>query len=155
MSKQILLNQIKASKTYLDRATDVLCEEDSSISPTDGMMTVAQQMAHIAHTVDWFIEGAFGEGFDMDFEGSSVIIGKVTSLQEAREWCIRSFDQALQAIEAKSEEELQALTPEDSIMGAAPIHAVLTGIIEHTAHHRGALSVYSRLAGKVPSLPYM
>jgi uncharacterized damage-inducible protein DinB len=26
--------------------------------------------------------------------------------------------------------------------------------VEHTAHHRGALTVYSRLLGKVPPMPY-
>lgn len=155
MSKQILLNQIKASKQYLDRVTDVLTEADSDICPTEGMMTAAQQIAHIAHTVEWFIEGVFGDGFNMDFEGSLTIISNVTSLKEANDWCTRAFEQAVMAIEEKSEEELQELTPKDSIMGAAPIHAVLTGIVEHTAHHRGALSVYIRLIGKVPSMPYM
>ena len=155
MSKQVLLNQIKASKEYLDRATSVLTEADSTISPTEGMMTAAQQIAHVAHTVDWFIEGVFGAGFDMDFEGSLETIGKVTSLTEARAWCTRAFDAALATIESKSEEELNTLTPADSIMGSAPIAAVLTGIVEHTAHHRGALTVYSRLAGKVPVMPYM
>jgi uncharacterized damage-inducible protein DinB len=27
-------------------------------------------------------------------------------------------------------------------------------MVEHTAHHRGALTVYSRLLGKVPLMPY-
>lgn len=155
MSKQILLNQINASKAYLDRATNALTEADSSLCPTEGMMTAAQQLAHIAHTIDWFIDGAFGEGFDMDFEGSIQTVRKVTSLTDAREWCTRAFSRALETIETKSEDELNALTPADSIMGAAPISAVLTGIVEHTAHHRGALSVYIRLAGKVPVMPYM
>ena len=155
MSKQILLNQLKASKVYLDRATEVLTDVDSSLCPTDGMMTAAQQIAHIAYTVEWFLEGAFGEGFDMNFEESSKIIQKVSSLTEAREWCSRAYTQALETIEGKSDEELNALTPEDCIMGAIPIHVALSGIIEHTAHHRGVLSVYARLLGKVPLMPYM
>jgi len=28
-------------------------------------------------------------------------------------------------------------------------------MVEHTAHHRGALTVYSRVLGKVPAMPYM
>jgi len=40
------------------------------------------------------------------------------------------------------------------IMGGAPRLAVFSAIAEHTAHHRGALSVYSRLLGKVPPMPY-
>jgi uncharacterized damage-inducible protein DinB len=27
-------------------------------------------------------------------------------------------------------------------------------MVEHTAHHRGALTVYSRKLGKVPPMPY-
>jgi hypothetical protein len=27
-------------------------------------------------------------------------------------------------------------------------------MVEHTAHHRGALTAYSRLLGKVPPMPY-
>jgi uncharacterized damage-inducible protein DinB len=27
-------------------------------------------------------------------------------------------------------------------------------MVEHTAHHRGALTVYSRLLGKVSQMPY-
>jgi len=31
---------------------------------------------------------------------------------------------------------------------------VINAIVDHTAHHRGALSVYARLPGKVPMMPY-
>jgi hypothetical protein len=37
-------------------------------------------------------------------------------------------------------------------VGAAAISA--RGSTDHTAHHRGALTVYSRLLGKVPKMPY-
>jgi uncharacterized damage-inducible protein DinB len=40
-------------------------------------------------------------------------------------------------------------------MGGEPRISILFGILEHTAHHRGALSVYTRLCGKVPLMPYM
>ena len=45
--------------------------------------------------------------------------------------------------------------PKDGIMGGAPRMAIVGGIIDHTAHHRGALSVYARLRGKAPAMPYM
>ena len=155
MSKEFLLNEIKVSKTFLDRTTEVLDEADSTLIPVDGMMNAAQQIAHIAQTVDWFVEGVFGEGFDMDFEEHFKLVLAINSLAEAQAWCDRSFETALKTIEGKSEEELQVLTPADSIMGESPIFAVLAGIVDHTAHHRGALSVYIRLAGKVPVMPYM
>ena len=41
------------------------------------------------------------------------------------------------------------------MMAGAPRFAVIEGIQDHTAHHRGALTVYSRLLGMTPSVPYM
>ena len=39
-------------------------------------MTVAQQVAHAAQTIDWFIEGASRpEGFDLDFEKHAKALG--------------------------------------------------------------------------------
>jgi uncharacterized damage-inducible protein DinB len=32
--------------------------------------------------------------------------------------------------------------------------AIFGAITDHTAHHRGALTVYARLAGAVPPMPY-
>jgi uncharacterized damage-inducible protein DinB len=33
--------------------------------------------------------------------------------------------------------------------------AIFGAITDHTAHHRGALTVYARLNGIVPPMPYM
>ena len=41
------------------------------------------------------------------------------------------------------------------IMGGAPRLAIFGAINDHTAHHRGALTVYARLNGIVPPMPYM
>jgi uncharacterized damage-inducible protein DinB len=57
---------------------------------------------------------------------------------------------------AKSDEELNARFPDDDpIMPGKPKRAVIGAIVEHTAHHRGALTVYTRLRGKVPPMPYV
>ena len=40
-------------------------------------------------------------------------------------------------------------------MGGQPRLAIFGALTDHTAHHRGALSVYTRLLGKVPPMPYM
>ena len=57
-------NQLLASKDFFDRSTRVLDEADSGFRPKEGMMTVAQQVAHAAQTLDWFIQGASRpEGF--------------------------------------------------------------------------------------------
>ena len=47
------------------------------------------------------------------------------------------------------------LLPEGPVMGGAPRLAIVNAITDHTAHHRGTLTVYSRLRGHTPAMPYM
>lgn len=155
MDRQTLINQLNMSRICLERSASALTEEDSGFVPADDMMSVAQQVAHIAHTVDWFREGVFGEGFDMDFEAHAKIIMAVTSLEAALKWNKEAYDAVIQTIENTDDETLQAKLPPNPIMGETPRIIALTGILDHGAHHRGALTVYTRLLGKVPPMPYM
>ena len=155
MTPENLVKQLKASKEYLDRASRELTEEDSTFAPHADSFTTAQQFAHLAWCVDWYVEGAFGDGFDMNFEEHDTIARKVTSLAKAREKCERSFASVIQLIASKSPEDVLELLPEGPVMGGQPKLAIIAGIVEHTAHHRGALGVYTRLRGKVPPMPYM
>lgn len=155
MTPEYLANELKMSKEFLDRATRSLTEEDSDFTPDENIFTVAVLMAHIGLTVDWYMEGAFGKGFDMDFESHDLKAQDFTSLEAARKKCDETFQSAIELIGSKSIEELLEPWPEDPIMGTHPKLAVVAGIVEHTAHHRGALGVYTRLRGKVPPLPYM
>ena len=147
--------QIMATRELFDRSTGALVEEDSKYAPADGVYTVANQVAHTAQTIDWFMEGAFSpEGFDMDFEGHDRKVREVQSLDQAREWFRRAVDNALKTIEEKSEEEWSAPLAEGPVMGGQPRFSVFYGIADHTAHHRGALTVYARGIGKQPPNPY-
>jgi uncharacterized damage-inducible protein DinB len=143
-------------KEFFDRSTSCLTEELSGYRPKEDMMTVAQQVAHVASTFDWFIDGAFNrpDGFEMEFENHMKEIAAVTSLRAARETLNNSVARAIKTIESKSMEELMAPLPDGPVMGGAPTLAILSGIEEHTAHHRGVLAVYSRLNGLVPPMPY-
>jgi uncharacterized damage-inducible protein DinB len=142
-------------KAFFDRTTSCFGEGDSAFAPRPETFTVAHHVAHVAATVDWFLEGAFRpEGFDMDFAAQEAAVRKVTSLAEARRWWDRSMERALSTLAAKSEAELARPLPKDGIMGGAPVHSIVPGIADHTAHHRGALTVYARLLGKVPPMPY-
>ena len=58
--------ELSAVHEYFNRSTRNLTETHSKVTPAPGMMTVAQQVAHAAHKIDWFMEGAFRpEGFDL------------------------------------------------------------------------------------------
>ncbi len=156
MNVQALIAELDSAKEYFDRSTRVLTEDDSSFAPADGMLTAAQQVAHVAQTVEWFIEGAFRpEGFDMDFESHEKKIRGYASLTTAREFLDRAFTAAKEALASRSAEELAVALPEGPVMGGAPRAAIVGAITDHTSHHRGALTVYSRLRGHVPLMPYM
>ena len=154
--KPMLLEQIASMKEFLERSSRVLTEEDSSFAPKEGMFTVAAQMAHAAQTIEWFMRGAFApDGFDMDFERMDGEVRAVTSLTAARAWVERACAEAAKTIEAHSDADWNATLPQGPIMGGLPRQAIFGAMTDHTAHHRGALTVYARLLGKVPAMPYM
>src|SRR5271157_2062514 len=148
-------NQLLASKEFFERSTGVLDEADSGFRPRDGMMTVAQQVAHTAQTLDWFIEGASRpEGFDLDFEKHARALAGVTSLAAARQTLETAYANAIHFLRSRSPEDLSQPLPPGPVMGGQPISDIVWSMVEHTAHHRGALTVYSRLLGKLPPMPY-
>jgi uncharacterized damage-inducible protein DinB len=154
--KDAFKNQVLATKDWFDRSTRVLEEADSCFAPAEGMFTVSQQVAHAAQTFEWFVGGAFNpSGFDLDFEAMDKAIKSCTSLTAARAWMDRAVATTLAGLEEHSEAEWMAPLPEGPIMGGQPKMHIFGAIMDHTAHHRGALTVYSRLLGKVPLMPYM
>lgn len=151
-----LVEQMNTSKEYFDRSTRVLVEADSAFAPLPDLMSVAQQVAHTAHTLDWFIEGATRpEGFRLDFEEFGKQVSAVTSLKAARTWLDRAHANFIAVIGKMSDAELFAPLPAGPVMGGAPKLAIVSAVADHTAHHRGVLTVYSRLLNKVPAMPYM
>jgi len=148
-------NQILMSEKFFNSSTSVLQEADSGFRPKEGMMTVAQQIAHAAQTLDWFIEGASrAEGFDLDFEKHAKFLEAVTSLAAARKMLERAYANAVAFLRSRSQEDLAKPLPAGPVMGGMPVSDIVWAMVEHTAHHRGALTVYSRELGKTPPMPY-
>jgi uncharacterized damage-inducible protein DinB len=148
--------ELQSAHEYFNRSTRSLTEAHSTFAPAEGMMTAAQQVAHVAHTIDWFLEGAFRpEGFDLNWEEQAKVVGRYTSLEQARAWFERAVGSAIAKAASLSDAELLAAMPAGPIMGGAPRMAIFGAITDHTAHHRGALTVYARLNGIVPPMPYM
>jgi hypothetical protein len=88
--------QLASSKEYFERSTEVLDEGDSQFAPHAGMMTAAQQVAHTAQTLDWFVQGVSRpEGFDLDFEKHGKEVANVTSLTAARQWLGKAYQNAI------------------------------------------------------------
>jgi uncharacterized damage-inducible protein DinB len=150
------LAELSLTEQFFNNSTRELTEDLSGFAPVEGMMTAAQQVAHCAKTIDWFVEGAFRpEGFDLNFDEHIEDVMKVSSLAAAREWFAKSIANAKAAFGSKTDEELMTPMPAGPVMGGAPRFHVISGITDHTSHHRGALTVYARLSGKVPPMPYM
>ena len=147
---------LKQALLYFSRTISVFKEEDSGFAPTPGQFTVAQHVAHVAQTIDWFVEGAFRpEGFDMDFGAHHAAVRKVESFAQAVALLAKSVDAAAAVLESQSDTDMMIPLPEGPVMGGQPRAAIVAAISEHTAHHRGSLAVYGRLLGYSPPMPYM
>ncbi len=159
MLADVFKMELERARLFFNRSTKPLTEDDSLFKPQDEMYTVAQQVAHAAHTVDWFSDSAFSEtgpGWDENaLEDHNNRVLTVTSLAAARKWFDESFDRAIENFGKRTDEELLEVMPETSLMGQFPRFICLYGIQDHTAHHRGALTVYIRALQKTPPVPYM
>lgn len=155
MAPNAYATPIKQALQFLSRTCSVFNEEDSRYAPTPGQLTVAQHVAHVAQTIDWFMEGGFrSEGFDLDFAAHHAAIRQIESLASAFTWLARSVDQAAVTLSDKTPEQMMEPIAPGPVMAGEPRAAIIAAIAEHTAHHRGALAVYARLLGHAPPMPY-
>ena len=155
MLNEKLVILLKTTYGFFQNSSSCLGEEDSNFAPTEGMFTVAQQVAHVAQTIDWFFDGMFNPaGFDTNWDEHMKEVLKTNSLTSARKWLKQAVDRAIETVGGKSDDELFQTLPEGPIMGGIPRVIVINSMADHTAHHRGALTVYSRLLGKMPEMPY-
>ncbi len=148
------LQEIESTRRFFNRTTRCLTEAEAGFRATPATMTVAQQVAHTAQSIDWFREGAFEDRWDMDFETSAKATDAVTSLAEARLWLDNAWERLRSRVEASSDAELDSPMADNPIVGVRRRYHAVEALSDHTGHHRGALAVYARLAGKVPEMPY-
>ena len=149
-----IVAQLKTSHKYMKSTVSIFEEDDAGFAPQPELYSVAGHIAHAADSVEWFVEGAFGKGWNLDFEGLIAAARAVETLEEANAWLDRAFEKAIATFESASDEDLAAAIVDERIMGGAPRASIVGPIVDHTAHHRGALTVYARLLGKVSPMPY-
>ncbi len=146
--------ELKSTRKFFLTTISVLDAGDETFAPHPDMYTTAGHVAHVAITVDWFMAGAFGAGWDSAYDVHIAQAKAVTSLDAARALLEHAFESAIATLGTITDAELDEPIPNDIVMGGAPKRAVISGIVDHTAHHRGSLAVYARLRGKVPHMPY-
>ncbi len=152
--KEGLIQELKTQEKFFMNTISCLTEEDSGFKPTEETYTVAQHVGHAAETIDWFFNGIFtNKGFDMDFENYAEHMKKYTSFENSVQQFREATANGIEQLKNASDDELMVpITGE--IMTGAPKMSVVGGIVDHTAHHRGALAVYARLLDKEPKMPY-
>jgi uncharacterized damage-inducible protein DinB len=152
--KEGLIQELEVQRKFLLNTINCLSEENSAYKPDEKMYTVAQHIGHAAETIDWFMNGAFGEGFDMNFDNyEERMKEKYNSFDDSVKLLNEATARGIEAVKNASDAELMApITGE--VMKGAPKLAIVGAITDHSAHHRGALAVYARLLGKTPTMPY-
>ncbi|MEZ6003701.1 MAG: DinB family protein [Planctomycetota bacterium] len=147
--------ELAGSKTFFLNSIGSLTEADSGFRPTPESFSVSEQVAHVAQTIDWFVDGVEKpEGFNTDFAGMEAEVRGVTSLEDAKAWYLRAMDRAAAAARQHPESFWEAPIPDGPMFGGYPRGFIFSAIGDHTAHHRGALTVLARLSGHVPPMPY-
>ncbi len=183
-SNNPFVQQIRDHQEYFHRVVECFTEEDSSFRPINGTLSVAGQVLHVALSIEYFLSGMFGpyEGFGpmSRFERGFIDMNWATLAEEkelgialdAEAWPIaveasKSFTKALEVFDrimdiaaemfgSRTIEQIQAeRLPENPLIPTEFTYPdVLDLMIDHTAHHRGALVVYAHLLGKDPKIPY-
>lgn len=157
MLKDGLIISLNTAEKFFKKTIEVLSAENALFRPSDELYTVAAHIDHVADSVTWFIDGAFRrtDGFDLNFEQMIAESAAKTDFDAALTKLTAAFRDARIMVETCDEADLHTPMPKGPIMGGAPKLAVVNGIVDHTAHHRGSLAVYCRLLGKVPPMPYL
>ncbi|MCC5874583.1 MAG: DinB family protein [Candidatus Sumerlaeia bacterium] len=156
MDPKLLAEMARDDRNFLDNVLKAVPEGKDDYTPFPGGLTLAQQIAHIGKTTEWFREGLFGSGFNMDFEALFKEMLQPVTLAEARKILEETWDPYIAAIESATPEYLAEILPADTaLFGGLPRWRGLMGNTDHVAHHRGAISVYLRGMGITPPVPYM
>lgn len=165
--------QLDNQRIFLHRTMQCFKEEHALFTPSKDSFSVVGQIVHISGAIEYFIAGLFGP-----FEGmtpmSSMTRGftslewtPVADLDPVEHMDVESIDEALSMFDftiriAKNHfsdidrKHLRAPIGENgsSYPSWFTLRDYFCIMIDHTAHHRGALAQYARLLGYEPKIPY-
>ncbi|QSQ25945.1 DUF664 domain-containing protein [Pyxidicoccus parkwayensis] len=174
------VQKLRMHREFFHRTLECFRDEDANCRVTPEAMTAAGQVLHAAAAIEFFLSGLFGvfEGWSLmsqrppGFVDMSWTEGANTSpearntspdvqeagrsLKKALELFDRSMDSASAMFGARTMEELTQvpLPPTPFFPPWFTAAHVFEIMIDHTAHHRGALTQYARFLGREPKIPY-
>jgi uncharacterized damage-inducible protein DinB len=146
---------LRKSRQFLNNIIKDFKPEHETFRPTPDMWTVAQQIRHIGRCAYWFRKGGFENHWEMDFEGEMKEMAKPVTLKAAIAELDSEYNALIAFLESVPPAVLaEPLEPNPIFPIGVPRSIVVDSLCEHTAHHRGALSVYLRLLGIKPTMAY-
>jgi uncharacterized damage-inducible protein DinB len=154
MTPAQLADTARGDRHFLNNVLNVLPADAGDSAPLPGMMSAAHQIAHIAMTIEWFIDGTFGKGFSDDFSAQQAMLSQSLTIAEARVRLDAAWDRWIALVEATTPESLQQTVPPNPFFQDKPRETVIMYNSDHTAHHRGILTVYLRHLGITPPMVY-
>ncbi|MCC6546886.1 DinB family protein [Candidatus Sumerlaeota bacterium] len=145
---------MRKDRHFLQNILKDFKEEHANFRVT-GMWTTAQQIRHVGRVVWWFWKGAFEGEWDMDFAREEAEISKPVTLAAAIRELDENYNELIMFLETASDATLGEVMANNPIFPAGTKKFIaLAAITDHTAHHRGILSVYLRLNGIKPTMAY-
>ncbi|GHG90907.1 DinB family protein [Comamonas sp. JC664] len=174
------VQKLRMHREFFHRTLECFREGDAGFRVTPESMTVAGQVLHAAAAIEYFLSGLFGtfegwstmsrrqRGFvDMSWAQSANTSPEARndtpevqeagrSLEKAAALFDRSMDSASEMFGARTVEELTQvpLLPSPLFPPWFTAVQVFELMLDHTAHHRGALTQYARGLGLEPKIPY-
>ncbi|MFY8300823.1 DinB family protein [Pseudoalteromonas sp. SS15] len=163
------------------RTLSAFNDEDSNFRPQQNMLSVKDQVMHTVGAIELFVSAylatleSTSKITHTSFRPGQVWLGSSTAVTDMR-WTQnadkKQFDEEVNMEEIKaifsktmayasdafaipSEVELQQPIGENSLVpDFFCAEDIIEIMLDHTAHHRGALAQYARLLGHSPKIPY-
>ena len=147
------------TKEYTMAVFDAMPADGMTFKPTPIQQPFGAMMSHLgAANVVYF--RAFGlVPVPKEIPASRADLVKLVNLEDkesVRKYVAATFDYVASVLAKLGQKDLER-TDLNLFANAKP-HSGIDVFLRaymHTAHHRGALTVYSRMLGKVPPMPYM
>ncbi|MBC7982537.1 MAG: DinB family protein [Candidatus Obscuribacterales bacterium] len=182
MGGNLAAMRLQRHKEFFHHTVDCFEEQDGPFKPRSNMLSVTGQIHHVTGGIELFLSGlvlsldrfngiqlvsrrapaaqwiGLKEGFsNLAWTALSNKDADATTYPQSFENALRGFDETIDL----AADIFGQLTPEELVlplsenpMGIKNPMYVLEMLIDHTAHHRGALAQYARLLGKEPNFPY-
>jgi hypothetical protein len=174
--------RLDAHKEFFHRTTACFRPQDGGFRPRPDMLSVNGQILHVTAAMEFFLAGlvvsfdrlkpgpwvsrrgkgaswiGLGTGFaDMAWTEEATLDQEAIDDDASVRTALKAFDGTMDIVcrvfAQFTPEEMTSPLPRNPLDLRSPQH-VLDILLDHTAHHRGALAQYARLLGHDPSIPY-